>query len=197
MAGTPKAMKTPREAFSRILEVLDQMEIPYLVGGSIASAVHGIARPTMDTDLVVDLPVAKTDEFAELLRPDFYVDAQAIKDAFAARRPFNAIHFDSTYKFDFFPLADDEYSRTEFGRRRFVETRSFGDEPLECAMATAEDTILRKLLWYRAGGEASERQWNDIRGVLQVSRAVLDFDYLRKWADHLAVSDLLARLMTP
>jgi hypothetical protein len=188
-------MKTPREAFSRILEILDRMEIPYLVGGSVASALHGISRPTMDTDMVVDLPVSKVDEFAELLAPDFYVDAQVIKDAFAVWRPFNVIHFDSTYKFDFFPLANDEYSRTEFGRRRFVETRSFGDEPLECAMATAEDTVLRKLLWYRAGGEASERQWNDIRGVLQVSRAVLDFDYLRRWADHIGVSDLLTRLL--
>jgi hypothetical protein len=190
-------MKTPREAFSRILEILDSLEVPYLVGGSIASAVHGISRPTMDTDLVVDLPVSKADEFAGLLGADFYVDAQAIRDAFASQRAFNVIHYDSTYKFDFFPLANDEYSRTEFGRRRFVETRSFGDEPLECAMATAEDTILRKLLWYRAGGEISERQWSDIRGVLQVSRAVLDFEYLRRWADHLAIADLLARLPIP
>lgn len=195
MDGIRKAMKTPREAFSRILEVLDRMEIPYLVGGSIASALHGISRPTMDVDLVVDLSISKVDEFAELLAPDFYVDAQVIRDAFAVKRAFNVIHYDSAYKFDFFPLANDEYSRTEFGRRRFVETRSFGDEPMECAMATAEDTVLRKLLWYRAGGEASERQWNDTRGVLQVSHAVLDFDYLRRWADRLAVGDLLDRLL--
>jgi hypothetical protein len=188
-------MKTPREAFSRILEILDRMEVPYLVGGSVASAVHGISRPTMDADLVVDLPVSKVDEFAGMLEPDFYADAEVIREAFAASRPFNVIHYASTYKFDFFPLANDEYSQTEFGRRRFVETRSFGDEPLECAVATAEDTILRKLLWYRAGGEASERQWNDIRGVLQVSRAVLDVAYLRKWADRLTVSDLLTRLL--
>src|ERR1039457_344199 len=195
MPGTRKAMKTPREAFSRILEILDRMEVPYLVGGSVASAVHGISRPTMDADLVVDLPVSKVDEFAGMLEPDFYADAEVIREAFAASRPFNVIHYASTYKFDFFPLANDEYSQTEFGRRCFVETRSFGDEPRECAVATAEDTILRKLLWYRAGGEASERQWNDIRGVLQVSRAVLDVAYLRKWADRLTVSDLLTRLL--
>ena len=105
------------------------------------------------------------------------------------------IHYESTYKFDFFPLRSDDYSRTEFGRRRFVETHSFGPEPLECAVATAEDTILRKLLWYRAGGEVSERQWNDIRGILRLSEGRLDFGYLRQWAEHLKVSDLLERIL--
>lgn len=188
-------MKTPREAFSRILEILDLLEIPYLVGGSVASSVYGISRPTMDTDLVVDLAAGKVDDFASLLEPDFYADAEGIKEALAAGRPFNAIHYDSTYKFDFFPLRQDEYSQTEFGRRRFVETHSFGGEALECAMATAEDTILRKLLWYRAGGEVSERQWNDMRGVLRVSKEILDAEYLRKWAAYLSLADLLERLL--
>jgi hypothetical protein len=69
------------------------------------------------------------DEFAGMLEPDFYADAEVIREAFAASRPFNVIHYASTYKFDFLPLANDEYSQTEFGRRRFVETRSFGGEP--------------------------------------------------------------------
>ena len=61
--------------------------------------------------------------------------------------------------------------------------------------ATPEDTILRKLEWYRAGGETSERQWNDLRGVLQVSGAHLDREYLCQWARYLKVGDLLERLL--
>lgn len=34
-------------------------------------------------------------------------------------------------------------------------------------VATAEDTILSKLAWYRLGGEVSDRQWNDILGILK------------------------------
>jgi len=30
-----------------------------------------------------------------------------------------------------------------------------------------EDTILRKMLWFREGGEVSDRQWRDILGVLR------------------------------
>jgi hypothetical protein len=66
---------------------------------------------------------------------------------------------------------------------------------VECSVATAEDTILRKLTWYRAGGETSERQWNDLRGVLKVSGKTLDYDYLRHWAKYLKVDDLLERLL--
>jgi hypothetical protein len=62
-------------------------------------------------------------------------------------------------------------------------------------VATAEDTILRKLEWYRAGGETSERQWNDLRGVLKISGARLDLAYLRQWAPFLKVEDLLDRLL--
>jgi len=85
---------------------------------------------------------------------------------------------------------------------------------VECSVATAEYTILRKLTWYRAGGETSERQWNDLRGVLKVSgktseqrwndlRSVvlalgetLDLTYLHHWAEYLKVSDLLESLLS-
>jgi hypothetical protein len=61
-------------------------------------------------------------------------------------------------------------------------------------VASAEDTILAKLIWYRAGGEQSERQWNDVRGIRSVQGARLDRTYMRQWARHLEVDDLLDRL---
>ena len=186
---------SPADAVGRVLGVLDRMEIPYLAGGSVASSVHGISRPTLDLDIVADLRPDQTEEFAALLQPDFYVDVAMIRDALSRRRSFNVIHYQSSFKVDVFPLRDDEYSRLSFARRRFEQCRSFGLEPLECAVATAEDTILRKLEWYRAGGETSERQWNDLRGVLKVSGPRLDLAYLRQWAPYLKVEDLLERLL--
>jgi hypothetical protein len=187
-------MKTLAEAFSRLLEVLDLLEADYLVGGSVASSVHGISRPTMDADLVINLNTERIDEFVSLLGSDFYADAGMLRESWAAGRPANVIHYATSYKFDLFPLQGDAYSQAEFARRRFVETRSFG-EPLECCVATAEDTILRKLLWYRKGGESSERQWNDIRGVMRLKGPALDLTYLRTWAPELGVLDLLRRLL--
>ncbi len=149
----------------------------------------------MDLDIVADLHPAQVDEFAALLQPDFYADAAMIREALTRKRSFNLIHFKSSFKVDVFPLQNDDYSRLSFSRRSFEHSLSFGPEPLECAVASAEDTILRKLEWYRAGGETSERQWNDLRGVLKISGPRLDLVYLRHWAAHLKVGDLLNRLL--
>jgi hypothetical protein len=183
------------DAFSRLLETLDRMEVQYQVGGSVASSAHGIPRTTLDVDLVVDLKPDLIGSFAEELRADFYADAALIRDCFARSRAANLIHLRSGWKFDLFPLQNDEYSRTEFGRRVFREIRPDAGDPIECAVASPEDTILRKLEWYRAGGEASERQWSDVRGILRASGAGIDRSYLLRWARYLEVSDLLERLL--
>jgi hypothetical protein len=62
-------------------------------------------------------------------------------------------------------------------------------------VATAEDTILAKLEWYRMGGGVSERQWRDVLGVLKVQGERLDYAYLRRWAAQLSVADLLERAL--
>ena len=72
-------MATSTDAFLKVLSVLDQMEVPYLVGGSVASSIHGISRPTMDADIVADLKPEQVDEFAALLKTEFYADPAAIR----------------------------------------------------------------------------------------------------------------------
>ncbi len=64
----------------------------------------------------------------------------------------------------------------------------------QCFVASAEDTILAKLEWFRLRGETSERQWWDIVGVLKVG-ADTDRGYLRRWSAALGVSDLLERAL--
>jgi hypothetical protein len=55
--------------------------------------------------------------------------------------------------------------------------------------------VLRKLEWYRRGGEVSERQWGDVIGVVRAQGERLDRDYMRAWAERLAVADLLDRAL--
>jgi hypothetical protein len=62
-------------------------------------------------------------------------------------------------------------------------------------VATAEDTILAKLSWYRAGGEVSQVQWSDVLGIVGAQGAELDFEYLREWAERIGVRDLLEKLL--
>jgi hypothetical protein len=62
--------------------------------------------------------------------------------------------------------------------------------------ASAEDTVLTTLEWYRLGGETSERQWRDVIGVLRVQQDRLDISYMHQWAVALGVHDLLERAIT-
>ncbi len=196
MAATQRNMASQAGAFKRVLEVLDRHEIPYAVVGSVASSIYGIPRTTRDVDLIVDLSPDRIAEFASELQAEFYADPDAMKEAIQHGRSFNLIHLTSSFRIDIFPLQHDEYSRVAFTRRRFAATKSLGGEPVECALASPEDTILGKLRSYRAGGETSDVQWNDLRDIRMTSGDILDLEYLRHWAQRLGVSDLLERLLT-
>jgi hypothetical protein len=182
-------------AFEDLLAVLDRMEIPFFIGGSIASGTHGLARQTNDIDVVADVAPERVVEICEALSPAFYVDAGAIEVALRTGRSFNAIHLKGAYKFDFFPVGDDRFARSELARRRYTTTTITGLENIQFPVASTEDTILAKLAWFRKGGEVSDRQWHDILGVIRVQAGRLDVEYLRSWAVELGVADLLSRAL--
>lgn len=161
----------------------------YFVGGSIASSIHGEPRSTNDIDFVVELPLGRLEEFRRRLGPDFEVDLDMLRDALRSSSSANAFHLPTVTKIDFFGRGYDGYDAMEFSRRRPVVTAS--GAPL--IVKSPEDTILRKLLWYRMGGEVSERQWRDVVAVLHISASALDDAYLDLWAERLAIADLLGR----
>ena len=59
--------------------------------------------------------------------------------------------------------------------------------------ASAEDTLLHKLVWYKLGNCVSDRQWGDIAGVIKVQADSLDDEYLDRWGRSLDISELLDR----
>ncbi len=61
--------------------------------------------------------------------------------------------------------------------------------------ASLEDSLLRKLVWFRLGGEVSDRQWRDVLGLVRAAPTDLDRAYLEHWASDLAVRDLLAQAL--
>lgn len=62
-------------------------------------------------------------------------------------------------------------------------------------LASAEDIILQKLIWYRLGNQISDRQWRNVLGVLKVQAYRLDFNYLTQWAEMLKLADLMAQAL--
>jgi hypothetical protein len=185
---------TPAAAFRELLGAFGRLNIRYLVTGSVASSFYGSPRATRDIDLVAEVRLEHVDPLVSALGRDFYADGDMMRDAIAAKRAFNVIHFATSYKFDIFPAASDPYTRAQFERR---QTGSFAieNELVDFHVVSAEDSILSKLLWYRSAGGVSDQQWRDILSVLDARRSMLDLEYLDRWAKHLGIHDLLTRAL--
>ncbi|HXA06218.1 MAG TPA: hypothetical protein VNY30_15330 [Bryobacteraceae bacterium] len=185
---------SPGDGLLRLLEVFDRLEIPYMIGGSGASSVHGLVRTTGDVDIVANV-AENVQALVSQLQGEFYIDEQQVRAALEHGRSFNVIHYRSSYKFDIFPVTGDRYQQVQFGRRRYEISSVFTGELLELAVSSPEDVILSKLRWYRQGGEVSEQQWNDVLGVIAAQRERLDLPYLGEWAQYLGVADLLEQAL--
>jgi hypothetical protein len=179
-------------ALEAVVEAFEVLGIRYRVGGSVASSLHGVPRSTLDVDVVCDVADAHAEPLASLLRGSFYVDADMIRDAVRRRASFNVIHLATMMKVDVFVLRRGVYDRASFERS---SRKSLEPGTREIELATAEDTVLRKLEWYRLGNQISERQWLDVLGVLRVQQGAIDRTYLRRWAADLDVVDLLERAL--
>lgn len=179
----------PIQLAVRVAEVFEGLGVPYLVGGSLASSQFGIPRSTQDVDLVADLRLSHVSGLRLALQDEFYLDTGQIRGAIRLRSSFNLIHFDLAYKLDVFIAAADDWGRTQMKRRRLEELAP--GKPLY--FASPEDVVLHKLEWYRQAGGVSDRQWKDVIGVLSVQQSDLEFDYMRRWADRLALTELLER----
>jgi hypothetical protein len=176
-----------------VTNVLDELEVPYVIGGSMASIVHGMLRTTMDVDIIADLQPAQVEAFTAALREQFYLDKQAIQQAIAHQRSFNLIHLETMFKVDIFTPKERAFDRQQLTRRISESVGTESDKKIW--VLTAEDVVLAKLDWFRLGGEVSERQWRDILGVLKTQQAALDIAYLRQWAEALQVADLLEQAL--
>lgn len=186
-------MTEPIAITLRVIQELDKLNVPYLVGGSLASALYGEPRATIDADLVADLKSEHAAPLVRALSGEFYIAQEAVLDAIRAQRSFNAIHLATSFKVDIFVRKQRAFDDAQFARRtrQVVAT----DPERTAYIATAEDTILAKLEWYKIGGSVSERQWRDILGMLKTQSSALDQTYLRRMASQLQVTDLLERAM--
>ncbi|OQY99429.1 MAG: hypothetical protein B6D41_01485 [Chloroflexi bacterium UTCFX4] len=176
-----------------VIDALDALGAPYLIGGSLASARYGIPRATMDADLVAELRHEHAEPLAQALTPAFYVDTESIHKAIRDQRSFNLIHLETMFKVDIFIRKPRAFDQSQFARR--VRATLSTSPERSAYIASPEDTVLAKLEWYKIGGQMSDRQWRDILGVLKAQAENLDLAYLRLWAKRLQVPDLLARAL--
>jgi hypothetical protein len=176
-----------------VTHALEQIGIPYVVGGSLASSLHGVMRSTLDVDILADMRLEHIPALVASLSKEFYADDEMMKDAIQHRSSFNLIHYETAFKVDIFIRKLRAFDQMQLARR---EKSVIATDPEESVyIVSPEDIVLAKLEWFRMGGEVSDRQWRDILGVLKTRSGGLDLDYLREWAAALKVTDLLDRAL--
>ena len=181
----------PLDALLRVTQTLEALNIPYFVGDSFATTAYGVIRTTLDADIIADLKVEDVEQLVGSLADAFYADAEMMRDAVQHGSTFNLIHLATMFKIDVFTSKQDAFTISEFAR--LVRRPLSGEPETTVNLASPEDIILAKLVWFRNGNEISERQWHDVLGVIRVQSDELDTDYLERWADRLDIRNLLDR----
>ncbi len=173
-------------------EAFEKAQVGYFLGGSLASSFQGEPRATNDIDFVVDLRLPQLEPLARALGEDFDVDAESLREAIVRRGSWNIFHLPSVTKVDLFLLGTSAFDMSEFSRRRRVVLTAEGGGLF---IKSPEDSVVRKLLWFREGGESSSTQWRDIIQILRLSAGSLDMSYINHWTKSLGLEGLLARAL--
>src|SRR5262245_6843973 len=131
-----------------LAQTLERLGIVYWIGGSMASAIHGVPRLTQDVDFLAELKEEQVDDLVAALENEFYIDREAVRRAVRSRRSFNAILLDTIYKADVLVVNADGHAQAEKQRRR-IEPLGPGPNSPAAYLCSAEDIVLRKLRWFR------------------------------------------------
>lgn len=178
---------TPDAAVVAVLDALEGARIPYMLVGSLASNFHGIPRSTRDADFVVELDQESLQRFESRLLPGLTLQPQGSFEAVTGTIRHLITLADSPFVCELFVLSADPHDRERFARRAPVSVlarRAF--------VASAEDTIITKLRWAADARRLKDRE--DIRNILAVRGADLDWAYVTRWSTAHGTAGLLAEI---
>ena len=150
-----------------------------MLSGSVAMSLYTEPRFTRDFDFVVHLGIGDIDNLVNYFKDDYYCDSDAVKEAIKRKSMFNIIDPKISYKADFVILKDDEFSLTEFERRKKI---IFLD--MKIYIVSVEDLLLSKLIWIQE--ITSSTQMDDIEKLSQNKE--LDWNYISFWIKQLKLN---------
>ena len=178
---------TPDAAVIAVLAALDAAAIPYMIVGSLASNFHGIPRSTRDADFVVQLVPDSLRRLEQQLPPGLILDRQGAFEAVTGTLRYLVVLADSPFVCELFVLSDDAHDRERFARRQGATVFAH-----PAFVASAEDMIITKLRWATGAHRSKDR--DDIRNMLAVRGADLDWAYLDRWSATHGTAALLAEI---
>lgn len=179
-----------QELLKKVIQVLDDAGIQYMLTGSLVSSLQGEPRFTHDIDVIVAIQKSSAKKLAEAFpMPDFYLDEDSILNAINEKSMFNLIDTKEGDKVDFWIFTNDPFDRSRFSRKYVEEVMD-----LKMQVSSPEDTILAKLKWAKLSG-GSEKHFIDALRVYEVQFEMLDTDYLEYWVKKMNIESIWKRLM--
>ena len=173
----------------KVLALLKENQIDYMITGSIVSSIQGEPRATHDVDILVNITRGAIPVLVNaFIPPDYYISQSAIEEAIQHKSMFNLLDTNDGDKADFWMLTDDSFDQSRFTRKR--EEKILG---ISMKISTPEDTILMKLRWAKLSG-GSEKQFTDALRVYEIQYVNLDLSYIEEWSKTLHITDFWERL---
>lgn len=173
------------DLLQKLARTFDELSIPYLVTGSVATIAYGEPRFTNDIDVVVRLSHGQVQALCDAFPVDeFYVSADAVVEAVEHKTQFNILYPKTGLKVDVMVADDSDFNVARFSRTRRLETAP----EVGISFASPEDVIIKKLEYYREGG--SEKHLRDIAGVVKVVGEDLDRAYIEHWARAMGLEEI-------
>jgi len=104
-------MTSQEDFLEKIIEKLNEQNIPYMLSGSISSSLHGQPRATNDADIIIAPAEKQLIAFVKSLGGDYYVNPDAARDALKNNSVFNVIDIQNSWKADFIIRKNRPFSR--------------------------------------------------------------------------------------
>jgi hypothetical protein len=168
-------------------DIFEQANVPYFVVGGVAAIAYGDPRTTRDLDVIVQIAAADISRLKTVLEQSGFYVAGGEDEPIASLQITNQ---QSIARADLIIATDDEYSQTQFDRRRRYDFLNMG----EVYLASPEDIVIGKLRWGLQS--ESEKQQKDVMAIFKVQQASLDYQYLYHWAKHFDLAEELEALTT-
>ena len=179
-------MNIEREVLCIVSQRLEKAGILYMVTGSIAGNFYSVPRMTRDIDIVIEVKNEDAKSLLAAFEQDFYIDLESVQEAIQSRGMFNIIHKIYAFKIDFIIRKDSEYRKTEFERRKVIQSQG-----VPVSVVSLEDLILSKLFW--AKDSFSEMQLRDVRNLFRAGKNI-DQPYLDQWIPSLGLESVYQKV---
>ena len=174
--------KSSFNALIDVIRVLQTHEIPYMLVGAFSSNAYGYPRATKDADIVIEYQDGVLGKICASLGPDFKLDPQTGFEIMTGSIRNILTYSPTKFEIELFRLGKDPHHQERFARRRRLP---LPDLQIEAVIPTAEDVVIQKLRWQR------DKDLADVRIVIAVQAARLDWSYIQQWTDQHGTTELL------